>query len=128
MNYIIDTTPFGSLFKNALRGFFVNGQAVDPEAIVEFVFRESTNQIADIIQPNQQEFMLNLLCLPNFTYFDGIQIFQDFEARKAFTKAYQEYGMSLWLRVFERVSLRLDCSYCNFQCTEYYFILGEEPK
>lgn len=128
MNYIIDTTPFGSHFKNSLRGFFVNGQAIDPEAIVEFVYRESTNQIADIIQPNQQEFLLNMLCLPNYNYFDGIQIFQDFEARKAFAKAYQEYGMSLWLRVFERIVIRPDCSYCNYQCTESYIILGEEPK
>lgn len=128
MNYIIDTTPFGSLFKNTLKGFFVNSEAIDSEAIVEFVYRESTNQIADIIQPNQQEFLLNMLCLPNYNYFEGIQIFQDFEARKAFTKAYQEYGMSLWLRVFERITLRSECSYCNFQCTEHYIILGEEPK
>lgn len=126
INYIIDTHPFGSTFKNMIRGYFVNSQAIDKEAIVEYVFRESTNQIVNIVKSEQSDFMLNLLCLPNFQYFDGIDIFTVFEPRQAFTKAFQEYGMSLWFRLFQQMQLRSDKEYMASIVTEHYIVIGEE--
>jgi len=128
INYIVDIAPCGSLFKNMVRGYFVNSNAIDVEAIVEFIYRESTNQIVDIIQVDQNDFMLNLLCLPNFQYFEGIPNFEDYAARQAFIKAFQEHGMNIWIKVFQCIQIQRDKTYSALRVEEHYMVVCEETK
>lgn len=126
--YILDLIPFGIIFKNHIRSILVDSGTIDYDGIAEFVFRELNNQTMSIMEADHDNYLLNLLCFPDFRYFEYIPTFADRNNQQKLALCFREYALSLFFLLHQKINIRPDCDYLMESVSDYHIVLLETPK
>lgn len=127
-HYIVDLIPFGYIFKNQIKSILIETHTVDYEGLAEYIFRELNNQIMSVMEASHENYLLNILCFPDFRYFEYIPAFDDKNVQLRLAGHFREYALALFFLLHQKINIRPDCDYLMESVSDYHMVLLEVFK
>jgi hypothetical protein len=132
--HVIGLDREGQNLCDLLEGIGVNAtvrrisQATVPLTDVQYVYIELISQILLGLTDNEFEFLEHLKTVPDFRYFEHIEIVRDPVYRQTISDAAKKFGLDLFFRIARTIRLSPTSSYLIEQATRSVVVIAECPK
>lgn len=90
---------------------------------INFVYNESTSQILMAYTPDQQQFLRNLLTIPDFATLGFVEAFSNPQVRDVFTEIFRIYAMALIFQINRFLGFRANADYLLESIADDYIVL-----
>jgi hypothetical protein len=90
---------------------------------INFVYNESTSQILMAYTPDQQQFLRNLLTIPDFATLGFVEAFSNPQVRDVFTEIFRIYAMALIFQINRFLGFKANADYLLESIADDYIVL-----